>query len=317
MGDEPSDFARAVREGLTKKVGKTLPCKFIYDAYGSKIFEEVSTIEEYYPTQTELNIIVDRSDEIARLCGPRTAVIEMGSGSSIKTRHILDSLIKNDRDLTYFPIDISSDALRSAAAALKREYPRITINPLEGEYESLLQKVNGSDYDTVLVLWLGTSIGNFEPDEADGILCRIHDLFAANGMIIVGIDLKKDRSILERAYNDASGVTARFNLNLLGRINRELGGHFDLNAFEHRAFYNQDASRIEMHIMSRCAQTVAIDRLGINVRFAEGETIHTENSYKFSKEDIAQVAGRSGFQLLHHWCDSRRLFSVNVLRAEA
>lgn len=316
MSDELSDFARAVRVGLTKKEGKSLPCKFIYDAHGSEIFEEVGTIAEYYPTQAELGIIAEKSHEIAALCGARTAVIEMGSGSSTKTRHILNALSKTSSELTYFPIDISSAALQAAAAALGREYPQITITPLEGEYESLLQKVDGSDYDTVLVLWLGTSIGNFEPNEADSILRRIHDLFAANGVVIIGIDLKKDRSVLERAYNDTRGVTARFNLNLLARINRELGGHFDLDAFEHRAFYNEDAGRIEMHIVSRRAQAIAIDRLGMSVGIGQGETIHTENSYKFSKEDIAEMASRSGFQLFHHWRDRGGLFSVNVLRAQ-
>jgi len=314
MSDELSDFARAVKEGLTKQRGKTLPCKFIYDAYGSEIFEEVCAIAEYYPTQAELSIIAERSDQIAFQCGQRVAVVEMGSGSSTKTRQILNALLKNKHDVAYFPIDISSEALRVAATALRREYPQISINPLEGEYEFLLLKVPSSDYDTVLVLWFGTSIGNLEPNDADSILRRILCSFASSGVIIVGIDLKKDRSVLERAYNDTKGVTARFNLNLLARINRELGGHFDLSQFEHRAFYNEAAGRIEMHIASRTPQTVSIDSLGINVTFAEDETIHTENSYKFSTGDIRELARRSGFDLLHHWQDRGGLFSVNVLR---
>jgi uncharacterized SAM-dependent methyltransferase len=159
---------------------------------------------------------------------------------------------------------------------------------------------------------LGTSIGNLEPEEAEALLRMIHQTFATKGMVIVGVDLKKDRAVLERAYNDTGGVTARFNLNLLQRINREFGGHFDSNAFEHLAFYNEDAGRIEMHILSRRAQTVPIDRLGISVDFAQGETIHTENSYKLSKEDIGKLADRSGFRLEHHWRDSRGLYSVNV-----
>jgi L-histidine Nalpha-methyltransferase len=312
MSDERSEFGKAVQQGLTKKSGKSLPCKFIYDAQGSEIFEEVSAISDYYPTQAELSIIADRSAEIAALCGPRVAVVELGSGSSTKTRAILDALVHRGADLAYFPIDISAAALQTATAALKKDYPQIKIRPIEGEYERAIPKVDGQDYDTILVLWLGTSIGNLEPEEAEALLRMIHQTFATKGMVIVGVDLKKDRAVLERAYNDTGGVTARFNLNLLQRINREFGGHFDSNAFEHLAFYNEDAGRIEMHILSRRAQTVQIDRLGISVDFAQGETIHTENSYKLSKEDIGKLADRSGFRLEHHWRDSRRLYSVNV-----
>jgi L-histidine N-alpha-methyltransferase len=312
MSDERSEFAKAVRQGLTKKNGKSLPCKFIYDAQGSEIFEEISTISEYYPTQAELSIIADRSWEIAALCGPRVAVVELGSGSSTKTRAILDALVHRGADLAYFPIDISAAALQTATVALKKDYPQIKIRPIEDEYERALPKVDGQDYDTILVLWLGTSIGNLEPDEADTLLRMIHLTFATKGVVIVGVDLKKDRAVLERAYNDTGGVTARFNLNLLQRINREFGGHFDPSAFGHLAFYNEDAGRIEMHILSRQAQTVPIDRLGISVDFAQGETIHTENSYKLSKEDIGKLADRSGFRLEHHWRDGRGLYSVNV-----
>jgi dimethylhistidine N-methyltransferase len=315
MSDERSEFAKAVQQGLAKKSGKSLPCKFIYDAQGSKIFEEISTISDYYPTQAELSIIADRSGEIAALCGPRVSVVELGSGSSTKTRAILDALVKSGADLAYFPIDISAAALQTATAALKKDYPQLKLRPIEDEYERALPKVDGQDYDTNLVLWLGTSIGNLEPDEAEALLRLIHRTFASKGVIIVGADLKKDRGVLERAYNDPGGVTARFNLNLLQRINREFGGHFDLSAFEHLAFYNEDAGRIEMHILSRRAQTVPIDMLGISVDFAQGETIHTENSYKFSKDDIGKLADRSGFRLDRHWRDGRGLYSVNVLGA--
>jgi L-histidine N-alpha-methyltransferase len=178
----------------------------------------------------------------------------------------------------------------------------------------VLSNVNGREYDTVLLLWLGTSIGNLEPGEAEALLHRLHQSFSENGVIVIGIDLKKDRAVLERAYNDTRGVTARFNLNLLERINRDLSGHFDPNAFEHLAFYNESAGRIEMHIRSCRAQTVSIDRLGISVHFAQGETIHTENSYKFSKDEIAGLGLRTGFRLDRHWRDGRGLYSVNVFR---
>jgi dimethylhistidine N-methyltransferase len=310
-----SDFARAVRRGLLKDKRKTLPCKFIYDEHGSQLFEEICTLPEYYPTRCELEVISQRSDEIASLCGPRVAVVELGSGSSTKTRQILNSLGKNHSDLAYFPIDISSAALQSAVKALRREYPKLAVTPLEGEYEAGVKRVNGKDFDTVLVLWLGTSVGNVEPHEAEKFLCMVHEAFRANGIVILGVDLKKSRAMLEHAYNDALGITARFNLNLLARINRELGGHFDLEAFEHQAIYDEQAGRIEMYLVSRRAQDVSIDQLRVSVEFAEGEMIHTENSYKFFKEEIAQLAFRSGFHLDYHWRDSGGLFSVNALRS--
>ena len=314
MGDERSNFADAVLHGLTKESGKELPCKFIYDARGSQIFEEISEISDYYPTQAEFDIIADRSGEIADLCGSRVAVVELGSGSSTKTRSILDAVAKKASHLAYFPIDISAAALQSAVDSLKQDYPQLVLNPIVGEYEVALSNVNGREYATVLLLWLGTSIGNLEPGEAEALLHRLHQSFSENGVIVIGVDLKKDRAVLERAYNDTRGVTARFNLNLLERINRDLAGHFDLNAFEHLAFYNESAGRIEMHIRSCRAQTVSIDRLGIAVRFAQGETIHTENSYKFSKDEIAGLGLRTGFRLDRHWRDGRGLYSVNVFR---
>jgi dimethylhistidine N-methyltransferase len=312
-----SDFAKAVRRGLLKDRMKSLPCKFIYDAYGSKIFEEVCEIEEYYPTKCELDIIRERSADIARLCGPRVAVVELGSGSSTKTRPILDALSASRRSLSYIPIDISAAALEQAANALRRDYPSLDVVPLRAEYEAGMRQVSSEGFDTVLALWLGTSIGNVEPHEAERTVRGIHDAFADKGVVILGIDLKKSRPRLEQAYNDAAGVTARFNLNLIARVNRELGGHFDLREFEHYAFYNDRAGRIEMHIRSRRAQTVAIDQLGVDVTFREGEMIHTENSYKFSVEEIARLAWRSGFRLEHHWRDQDGLFSINALRSGA
>lgn len=314
MGDESSNFANAVLRGLMKESGKQLPCKFIYDARGSQIFEEISEVSDYYPTEAELDIIADRSGEIADFCGLRVAVVELGSGSSKKTRSILDAVGKKASHLAYFPIDISAAALQSAVDSLKQDYPQLAVNPIVGEYEAALSNVNGREYDTVVLLWLGTSIGNLELGEAEALLHRLHQSFSENGVIVIGVDLKKDRAVLERAYNDTRGVTARFNLNLLERINRDLAGHFDLNAFEHLAFYNESAGRIEMHIRSRRDQTVSIDRLGIVVHFAEGETIHTENSYKFSKDEIAEVGLRAGFRLDRHWRDGRGLYSVNVFR---
>jgi dimethylhistidine N-methyltransferase len=300
---------------LLRRRNKVLPCRFIYDAYGSEIFEEVCILPEYYPTRCELEIIEQRSDAIAALCGSHVTVVEMGAGSATKTRRVLNSLIRAGTKLAYLPIDVSAAALQSTAKALRLEYPGLDVIPIVGEYEAGLQEISRDGYQNLLVLWFGTSIGNVEPHEAESILRDVRAACRASGLVVLGVDLKKDKVTLERAYNDTRGVTARFNLNLLARINRELGGQFDLNAFEHRSIYNEKDSRIEMHIVSKHAQSVKIDGLGATVDFEEGEAIHTENSYKFSKEGIGDLARRSGFQLEQHWCDSQGLFSVNVLRS--
>jgi dimethylhistidine N-methyltransferase len=308
------EFAEAVKVGLWNSKNKSLPCKFFYDREGSDIFEEICQLPEYYPTRTELNIIRSQSDQIAGLCRSNVAVVELGSGRSTKTRLILNSLRAACSNVTYFPIDISSTTLQSTVSALQLEYPTFVFAPINDEYDIGLRQIDCTAFDTFLVLWLGTSIGNVEKLEAESILRNIHEIFKAKALIVLGVDLKKDRAVLEQAYNDLAGVTARFNLNILARINRELGGHFDLTSFEHRAIYNEKAGRIEMRLVSSIAQTVPIDELNISIDFDPGETIHTENSYKFTQDEIAQLALRSGLTLLRHWCDDNRFFSVNVLR---
>jgi dimethylhistidine N-methyltransferase len=309
------EFSQAVKDGLLRRRNKVLPCRFIYDAHGSEIFEEVCVLPEYYPTRCELEIIEARSDEIAALCGSRVTVVEMGAGSATKTRCVLNSLIRAGTRLAYLPIDVSAAALQATAKALRLEYTDLDVIPIVGEYEAGLQEISRDGYENLLVLWFGTSVGNVEPHEAESLLRDVRDACGANGLVVLGVDLKKDKVTLERAYNDMRGVTARFNLNLLARINRELGGHFDLDAFEHRAIYNEKDSRIEMYIVSRQTQSVKIDALDATVEFEQGEAIHTENSYKFSKQGIGDLARRSGFELEQHWRDSQGLFSVNVLRS--
>jgi dimethylhistidine N-methyltransferase len=311
----PLEFADAVKDGLLNTGSKRLPCQFIYDEVGSKLFEEICLLPEYYPTRCELSIIKARSTEIAALCAPQTAVVEMGPGNAQKTRFILTDLRKSASQLSYFPIDVSTAALHATASALALEYPGLSIVPIAAEYRVGLRQVSRKEHRGILVLWLGTSIGNVEPHEAEEILRDVRNVCGDDGRVILGIDLKKDRTTLERAYNDAQGLTARFNMNLLARVNRELGGHFDLAKFKHHAFYNESASRIEMHLVSLQAQVVPIDDLRSTVSFGEAETIHTENSYKFSKNDISELAQRTGFQLEHHWTDAEALYSLNVFAA--
>jgi dimethylhistidine N-methyltransferase len=315
LSPELEEFAIEVRKGLLKPRGKTLPNRFIYDERGSRIFEKIGELPEYYVTRCETAIIEERSSEIAKFCSGRVAVVELGSGSGAKTKTILSAVLDTNLRVAYFPVDISVAALRATEATLRAEYPNLPIHPLSGDYEAGLAQFDHEPYDTVIVLWLGTSIGNMEPPQAEGLLRRIKEAGGQRVFVLLGVDLKKDKAVLERAYDDAQGVTAQFNLNLLDRINRDLGGHFDLKDFEHRALYDEVAGRIEMHIVSKCKQSVSIDKIGASVDFEKYEFIHTENSYKFSVEEIAKLCWRSGFSLIHHWRDVDSLFSLNLLEA--
>ena len=241
-------------------------------------------------------------------------MLELGSGSARKTRIILNALLRRKLPVTYVPIDISAEALHAAASALRGEYPELSVHSFAGTYEAGLEQFDHPPFDTVLGLWLGTSVGNLESDQADTLLEKFGKACGPGGLVLLGVDLRKGKSVLELAYDDPRGITARFNLNLLSRINRELGGRFDLARFEHKALYNERAGRIEMHIVSRCKQSVAIDRLGFSVTFEAGESIHTENSYKFSREELRALGRRSQVRLLHHWRDADSLFSVNLFR---
>jgi dimethylhistidine N-methyltransferase len=242
-----------------------------------------------------------------------TEVVELGSGDARKTRILLEAMLRRDGRLRYVPIDISTAALDAAARELRAEYPALEVVPVAAEYESALARLFAAADRPKLVLWLGSSIGNLGRAEAAAFLSRVRETLAPADRLLVGIDLRKDRGTLERAYDDSAGVTARFNRNLLVRVNRELGGGFDVAAFRHRAEYRDDVGRVEMHLVSERDVTVPIARLGLDVRFAEGEAIHTENCHKYSPAEIADLAKGARLALESHWLDSRALFSVNVL----
>jgi L-histidine N-alpha-methyltransferase len=310
-GTAVEDLAEAVRDGLAA-TRKTLPCRFFYDEEGSRIFEEICELPEYYPTRAEREILATNANEIAGLFASPTALVELGSGSSVKTRLLIEAFLRRHGALKYVPVDISRSMLEESAHALLDSYPGLEILAIAAEYHHGLKKVGAKKFDRKLILWLGSSIGNFDPEGAASFLERVRQSTNDGDHLLVGIDLRKSRETLERAYDDPRGVTARFNKNLLARINRELDADFDLEMFTHHSVWNDADGRIEMHLESTAEQVVEIGDLDMTVRFAEGETIHTECSYKLSLEQIENLGADAGYRLERQWLDSGRRFSVNL-----
>ena len=289
---------------------KSLPCKFLYDETGSKLFNEICKLDEYYPTRTENQILRDNTSDIARLVGRGCRLVEFGSGTSVKTRHLLSHF---GGLFSYIPIDISGAQLRESAAQLVKEFPKLEISPLEADYCEIRELPNTKRKPRrTIAFFPGSTIGNFMPPEALAFLSNVASLCGINGGLLIGVDRKKERRILEPAYNDRKGVTARFNLNILARANRELGADFDLSSFRHRAPYNESQGRIEMHLVSTRQQVAHLDSQEFS--FEEGEYILTEYSYKYTLPGFAGLALRAGFELVSNWTDSNHLFSVLLLR---
>jgi dimethylhistidine N-methyltransferase len=289
---------------------KTLPCKFFYDEQGSRLFNEICELEEYYPTRTENQILSDNIHEIAGLIGWGCRLVEFGSGTSAKTRHLLTHLPNMS---SYVPIDISGPQLLESSAGLAKEFPNLEINPIEADYSEILELPNTKRKPRRTVAFFpGSTIGNFEPPEAVAFLSNLARLCGRDGGLLIGVDRKKERRTLELAYNDRKGVTARFNLNILARANRELGADFDLSSFRHRAPYNENQGRIEMHLVSTRPQMVHLNSEEFS--FDQGEYINTEYSYKYTLLGFAGLALRAGFELVKSWGDRNHLFSVLLLR---
>ncbi len=287
---------------------KSLAPKYFYDAVGSELFEAICTLPEYYPTRTELAMMQASAGEMVRLLGPRCLLIEYGAGSGRKTRVLVEALAPP----AYMAIDISRTALRQCAAELAAAYPLMRVAAVCADYTRPLQlpAIDVSARRRV-IYFPGSTIGNFTRPEALAFLRHAHGIAGPGGAMLVGVDLKKNSARLHAAYNDAQGVTAAFNLNLLTRINRELGGNFDIGAFEHHAFYDADEGRIEMHLRSKREQQAIV--AGHTFHFRAGETIHTENSCKYSIEEFQQLARDAGFAAEHCWTDAEHLFSVHYL----
>jgi dimethylhistidine N-methyltransferase len=302
-----AEFLRDVFDGLAR-APKVLSCKYFYDARGSELFERICELDEYYPTRCEAEILRHHGTEMAELFGPRCVLIEYGSGSSRKTRLLLDRL---DDPAAYVPVDISAEHLLHSARALALRYPGLAIRPVAADFTRSFSLPPLPSATRRVVFFSGSTIGNFQPAEAVGLLARIARLVGGGGGLLIGVDLRKDRATLERAYDDREGVTAAFNLNLLVRINRELSGNFAIDRFQHRAIYDEALGRIEMHLVSLDEQRARIaDR---TFKFARAETICTEYSYKYSLGDFRSLAARSGFSVDRVWTDAASLYSVQYL----
>ncbi len=305
------EFRNAVISGLGS-TPRAIPARFLYDARGSALFDEICELPEYYPTRTETAILGRCAAEIAQRAGPDCVLVEFGSGSSVKSRLLLDAMPDLD---AYVPIDISREHLDETAARLRRDYPGLRVEPVCADYmalDGLPAFVNGARR---IGFFPGSTIGNLTPEEATAFLRRARRLLRNDGALILGVDLKKDPQILHDAYNDSAGVTAQFTLNLLRRMNRELDANFDLAAFAHEAFYSPDEGRIEIYFRSLRSQTVTV--AGRRFFFAAGERVHTEYSYKYDDAGIAALAQSGGFAIAKTWTDPEHLFAVAWLQAAA
>jgi len=300
------DFRSAALRGLSK-VQKEIPAKYFYDETGSRLFDAICVLDEYYPTRAELGILRTQAKEISKLIARGSVIIELGSGSSRKVQYLLDAF---DQPRAYVPIDISRKHLLNAANDLAANYDDIDVIPVCADFVNSFKLPSTLPPGPCMVFFPGSTIGNFHFDEARELLCGLAWQLNEGDSLLVGVDLKKDPHILRAAYNDQKGITAAFNLNLLTRMNRELGASFDLDAFVHRADYNMPPGRIEMHLVSTADQTVTVaDQV---VRFRAGETIHTENSYKYSVEEFQRLAEGAGFMPVRVWTDDPPLFSVHL-----
>jgi dimethylhistidine N-methyltransferase len=306
-----SPFAHDVVEGLTKQ-RKHLPPKYFYDEAGSKLFERITEQPEYYPTRCELEILETQADEIVKLFPMGAALVEFGTGSTTKARILLKAATTLS---AYVPIDISEEHLRAEAANVQRDFPNLEVVPVVADFAQTLELPESIKAKPCVGFFPGSTIGNFEPHEACAFLQRAGKILGPGGILIVGVDLTKDQRILNAAYNDKAGVTKAFNLNLLTRMNRELGANFKVPCFEHHAFFNRELSRIEMHLAAIKKHKVRIG--GEVIDFRAGETIHTENSYKYSIETFGALARGAGWKPLKVWTDKARYFSVHALAPQA
>lgn len=295
-----------IKEGLAQPQ-KKLPSKFFYDERGSQLFEQITCLDEYYLTRTEIAILERNINAISASIGSAAMLIELGSGSSRKTRLLLDCL----PDLSaYIPVDISEEYLLKVVNRLRKDYPKITIIPVFADYTSCFYLPNFDAYNKQVVFFPGSTIGNFRPRQVRSFLDNLADVTDSDSGLLIGVDLKKDKKILEAAYNDKEGVTAEFNKNMLVHLNRKFGTGFEVEEFEHRAFYNEKEGRIEMHLVSKSEQEIVLE--GEQFHFAEGESIHTENSYKYSLDELEELVSNR-YSVEQVWTDDRDYFSLQFL----
>jgi dimethylhistidine N-methyltransferase len=306
--EQTTAFARDAIDDLSQRPKRLSP-KYFYDATGSELFEAITQLPEYYPTRTELSILRDRGNDISDIIPEGAALVEFGAGATTKVRLLLENCAIS----AYVPVDISGDFLKGQADALRQDFPGLDVHPVAADFTAPFVLPEAIASLPKVGFFPGSTLGNFEPHEARAFLCSARRILGEGAQMIIGVDLEKDERVLYDAYNDAAGVTARFNLNVLVRINSELGGNFDTSGFIHRAIYNRDRHRIEMHLISKKAQSVRL--LGRNFSFRAGESIHTESSYKYSLERFNALARGSGWTPRESWIDKAGMFSVHALVA--
>lgn len=299
-------FLQDVIEGLSHSQ-KTLPCKYFYDETGSKLFEQICQLDEYYITRTELKLLENIKQELANSIGKDAVIIEPGAGAGKKIQILLHAL---ESPQTYVPIDISKDFLFYSANVIQDRFPNIEVSPIQGDFTQPIKWLH-KESDNRIVFFPGSTIGNFEPEDAVIFLDNMKGLIGDNGAIIIGVDRVKNRNTLIKAYDDSQDITAEFNKNLLVRINRELNGNFKLLQFKHKAIFNEINSRIEMHLVSEKEQDVLIN--GHNISFNKGESIHTENSHKYSDESFLQLVSQAGMKSIKSWSDKKSFLSIYYL----
>ncbi|MBD2483659.1 L-histidine N(alpha)-methyltransferase [Planktothrix sp. FACHB-1365] len=304
----PVTAGEDVIKGLTQ-TPKTLPPKYFYDDQGSLLFEKICELPEYYLTRTETKILQDYASEIAHLTGP-CEVVELGSGSSTKTRILLDAYQELGHPLHYLPIDISGGILEQSAYSLLEDYPTLHIHGIVSTYETALKHLNSSPLPSRMIGFIGSTLGNLKPEECHVFFAHVVESLQPGDYFLLGVDLHKSKSILEPAYDDSQGVTAAFNLNMLRHLNRLFEGNFKIEQFEHLAFYNDTKHQIEMHLKSLRSQIVELKTLNLTIEFAEGETIHTEISRKFQFEQIQEELQTLGLVTLKHWTDENQYLGL-------
>jgi dimethylhistidine N-methyltransferase len=305
-------IALDVLEGLSASP-KRLPSKLFYDEIGSELFEQITELPEYYLTRTERSILETYAGEILECAGTSLTLVELGAGTATKTCILIEELLNRQSRALFYPIDVSPSALQEAVTRLGRQFPGLRVNPIVADYTGgvpALGRISGRK----LVLYIGSSIGNFELEDSVRMLRRIRRTLRPGDALLLGADFAKSPKILLPAYDDSQGVTARFNKNLLARLNRELDADFEVDCFRHIAMWNRRLSRIEAYLESTTSQQVFIPALDLDVWFAAGERIHTENSYKYTDEMIASILQESGFRLEHTWCDRKKWFGVHLAR---
>lgn len=307
-------FSLAVATGLSLPQ-KTLPSRFFYDARGSVLFEKITELPEYYLTRTEADILCRSASQIVTSLLKGTVLVEFGSGSSCKTRFLIEALLEQQATLHYTPIDISRDFLRESALTLLADYPQLKVTALAAEYHAAIESLQQSGTPR-LFLFLGSNLGNFDADEAVDFLQKLRGAMHFKDRLLLGVDLVKERAILEAAYDDAQKITAEFNKNILLRINRELDANFDLTKFAHSARFNAEHSRVEMHLVSQKAQSVHIKAIGKTFSFRENESVHTENSHKYTQRSIAVLCAQAELTIQESWTDSEQRFAVLLIRPD-